>query len=147
MSIESIELWHRRARPEPDDKAFSVQLGCHLEEIVEMFDALVFDHGGAMLGQHMLARSALESLSQSLKRGFIDAHVQDREAFLDSLADQVVTAVGAGHCADMNMGEAVRRVNASNWSKFDADGQPVFDANGKIAKPESYRPPDLTGLY
>lgn len=36
MSIESIELWHKRARPEPTDKDFNVQLGCHLEEVVEM---------------------------------------------------------------------------------------------------------------
>ena len=147
MSIESIELWHKRARPEPNEKNFNVQLGCHLEEIVEMLDSLVFHNGEPMLGQHMLARSTIETLSQSLKRGFIVAHVHDREAFLDSLADQVVTAVGAGHCAHMNTSEAVRRVNASNWSKFDADGLPVFDANGKIAKPDSYRPPDLSGLY
>ena len=35
-------------------------------------------------------------------------------------------------------------VSRSNWSKF-VDGQPQFDENGKIAKPSTYRKPDLTG--
>jgi len=40
MSVDSIEMWHKRARPNPTDKDFNVQLGCHFEEIVEMLDAL-----------------------------------------------------------------------------------------------------------
>ena len=147
MSIESIELWHRRARPQPAARDFDVQLGCHLEEIVEMLDTLTFDHGYPLPGSGTLARTALDSLASSLKKGHASAAVKDRKAFLDSLADQVVTAVGAGHCAGMKTSEALRRVNTSNWSKFDDDGQPIRDANGKIAKGTSYAPPDLTGLF
>jgi hypothetical protein len=47
----------------------------------------------------------------------------------------------------MNGPEALRRVNGSNWSKFNDDGQPIFDENGKIAKGPRYERPDLTGLY
>lgn len=146
MSIESIELWHRRARPEPTDKDFNVQLGCHLEEIVEMLDTLVFDNGTEMLGEHTLARSALNSLSNTLKRGYVTAGIIDRGEFLDSLADQVVTAIGAGHCAGMKTAEACERVNTSNWTKT-VDGEFQRDANGKITKPSTYVPPDLKGLY
>ena len=70
----------------------------------------------------------------------------DREEFLDSLADQVVTAIGAGHCAGMKTAEAIERVNVSNWTKT-VDGEFQRDANGKIAKPSTYVPPDLKGLY
>ena len=145
--IESIELWHRRARPTPTERDFSIQLGCHLEEIVEMLDALVFDlPTGEMLGEHTMARSALNELSQYLKKNVAIAVAFDREEFLDSLADQVVTAIGVGYCAGMKTSDACRQVNQSNWSKF-VDGQPVFDAQGKIAKPATYVPPDLTGLF
>ena len=147
MSIESIELWHRRARPEPTARDFDVQLGCHLEEIVEMLDTLMFDHGASMRGQLTLARTSLDSLSQALKKGYMTASIADRNGFLDSLADQIVTATGCGHCASMQTSEALRRVNASNWSKFDDDGQPIRDANGKIAKGPGYKEPDLEGLY
>jgi len=41
----------------------------------------------------------------------------------------------------------VRRVNHSNWSKFDTDGKPLYDKNGKVLKGPNYAPPDLGGLY
>jgi hypothetical protein len=47
----------------------------------------------------------------------------------------------------MQATEAVRRVNQSNWSKFDKDGQPIRDKDGKIAKGPDYKQPDLEGLY
>ena len=145
--IELIELWHKRARPTPTESDFSVQLGCHLEEIVEMLDTIVLDMPtGEMLGEHTLARSALNTMALHLKRNVAIAAVFDREAFLDSLADQVVTAVGVGHCAGMKTARACGQVNQSNWSKF-VDGKPVFDVNGKIAKPPSYKAPDLSGLF
>lgn len=147
MSIESIELWHRRARHEPSERDFDVQLGCHLEEVVEMLDELIFNHGAQLPGQLTLARTSLDSLSQGLKKGYLKASIKDRRAFLDSLADQIVTGVGVGHCAHMRTSDGLRRVNESNWSKFDDDGQPIRDANGKIAKGPSYKEPNLDGLY
>ena len=146
MSIESIELWHRRARPDPTQRDFATQLGCHLEKVVEMLDTLVFNQGYDMPGHLTLARTALDSLATSLKRGYMTAGVVDREGFLDSLADQVVTAIGAGHCAGMQTAEAIERVNVSNWTKT-VDGEFQRDANGKITKPSTYVPPDLKGLY
>jgi len=35
MSIDSMYLWHLRARPEPTSRDFDVQLGCHLEEVAK----------------------------------------------------------------------------------------------------------------
>lgn len=149
MTIKSVQEWHKRARPTPDDNAFNVQLGCHLEEIVEMLDALHFTHPkfGTSSGGDMTLFTLLREMSAEMKAGRVKATVVDREAFLDSLADQIVTAVGVGHCAKMDVPEALKCVDYSNWSKFDANGQPVFDANGKIAKPDTYVKPDLTGLY
>jgi hypothetical protein len=61
--------------------------------------------------------------------------------------DQVVTGLGAAHCAGMKGAAACDRVNASNWSKFDHNGQPLRDVNGKITKGPNYQPPVLDGLY
>jgi hypothetical protein len=50
--------------------------------------------------------------------------------------------------AGMNVPEALNRVNTSNFSKFDANGFPIFDENGKIAKNlATYKKADLEGLY
>lgn len=147
MSLELIDLWHKKARPKPTDKDFSVQLGCHLEEVCEMLETVAFHHGTKpVAGYDMEVYVGLCGLADLLKRGKISAVVTGRRGLLDSLADQIVTAVGVGRCAGMDVPEAARRVDASNWSKF-IDNEPVFDANGKIAKGPNYRKPDLTGLY
>ena len=74
-----------------------------------------------------------------------DAIGCDRDAMLDSLCDQIVTATGVAHMFGMDIQGALNEVNRSNWSKF-VDGKPVFDINGKIAKPATYSKPDLSAF-
>lgn len=142
MTISMIQLWHKRARPEPTQQNFNVQLGCHIEEIVEMLDTLKFKNF-----DWSVCHQQLDLLASLLKRGDEDAVVTDRKEFLDSLADQVVTAVGTGHCANMDVPTACIRVNTSNWSKYDSKGYPIFNEFGKITKGTDYKAPDLEGLY
>lgn len=144
MTTEAIELWHRRARPEPTAADFNVQLGCHFEEIVEMMDTLELP--GAP-GAWWETRDVMLMLADWLKQGIVSAQIKDRKEFLDSIADQVVTGIGAAYCAGMKGAVACDRVNTSNWSKFDENGQPIRDTNGKITKGPNYQQPVLDGLY
>ena len=144
MTTEAIELWHKRARPEPTAADFNVQLGCHFEEIVEMMDTL--ELLGAP-GAWWEARDVMLMLADWLKQGIVSAQIKDRKEFLDSIADQVVTGIGAAYCAGMKGAAACDRVNTSNWSKFDENGQPIRDNNGKITKGPNYQQPVLDGLY
>lgn len=147
MSIESIELWHKRARPTPNEQDFNVQLGCHMEEFVEMIEALRFTHkngtGVEMPGKNSMLHHQVKSFADGLKSGRITADIANRKELVDALADQVVTAVGVGHTANMKITRAVDIVNTSNWSKFSPEGQPYFDQNGKILKGPNYVPPAL----
>ena len=143
MTTEAIELWHKRARPEPTAADFNVQLGCHFEEIEEMMRSIeASDHE---LWEEV--RLEVLVLSKLLKGGHMKATINNRNEFLDSIADQVVTGIGAAYCAGMRAADACDRVNTSNWSKFDHNGQPIRDANGKITKGPNYQPPVLDGLY
>ena len=147
MTVSKIVEWHRRARPHPDNRAFDVQLGCHFEEIAEMVKTLVFDSGSTGVpAEDTVLYAELKSISNMLKRGEISAKLTNRRDFLDSVADQVVTVLGTAHCGGMDAVEAVHRVDESNWSKF-VGGRPVFDQNGKIAKPNTYHPPNLDGCF
>ena len=141
--IDNITLWHKRARPEPTEKDFNVQLGCHLEEFVEMLDSLTIGD----YPNFFKAIDTIEEISEKLKAGTLTVSSVDRVDLLDALADQIVTAVGVGHCAKMDMNAAVQEVNDSNWSKFNYKGFPEFDENGKIKKGERYRKPNLKGMY
>lgn len=149
-TLKSITEWHRRARPTPTDKDFTVQLGCHLEEVCEMLEALTFDFPETKFprlpGKLTAAHHMLHAMAKALKASEASASIADREALVDSLADQIVTAVGVGHCTGMDVELACLRVDESNWSKF-VDGKPQFDRNGKVDKPLTYRKPDLTGCY
>ncbi len=147
MSIESIELWHKRARPNPTAENFNVQLGCHFEEIVEMIAALRFSHkngtGVEMPGKNSMLYQQIKDFADGLKAGRITADIANRKELVDAMADQIVTSVGVAHTANMKITRAVDIVNTSNWSKYSPDGQPYFDQNGKILKGPNYVPPAL----
>lgn len=141
------ELWFKRAVPEPTAKNFNVQNGCHFEEVSEMLEQIK--------GVDAIAETFVRSLEKqvklfatALKKGEIQVEIKDRKLYLDACCDQIVTATGSGHTAGMNVPEGLKRVNTSNFSKFDTNGMPIFDANGKIAKnKDTYKEADFTGCY
>lgn len=119
--------------PNPTDRTLQVQFACHLEEISEMADGVSgFDFDAEDLRRH----------SDALKYRDTWIGVTNRTALLDSLCDQIVTAIGVAHMLGMNIEGALAEVNRSNWSKF-VESRPMFDANGKIIKGPDYRPPEL----
>lgn len=141
MTLQNTKEWFEAAVPTPDARARAVQLGCHLEEVVEMMENLIF--GNAELeAKADNAVFYLTALSSALKEGISDVGIIDHTEHLDALADQIVTAVGCAHMAGMDIVGALEEVNRSNWSKF-VDGKPVFDGNGKIRKGPDYTEPDL----
>lgn len=143
-TLSSIYAWFHEAVPAPTDKNRSVQLGCHFEEVKECLESLQAnnEHSQIVLTK---ALSALEIISTSLKKNEGNFQVDPTKSldFLDSLCDQIVTAVGSGYVYRFDMLKAVDEVDDSNWSKFH-EGTAVFDDNGKIAKGPNYFKPDLT---
>jgi len=134
--IAQIKHWFQLAVPTPTDKNRAVQIGCHFEEVAEMMVAT-----GESGAAESVARVA-GNLKSVCFIGKYDDHWVDRKELLDALCDQIVTAVGVAHMFGMDIGGALAEVTRSNWSKF-VDGKPVFDANGKIAKPPTFSPADV----
>ena len=139
--VQRILNWFDEAKPEPSEKDFSVQLGVHIEEVVEMLDCFTTENVqiAMALGN---AIQCLNVLSESLKANEGDIEIIDSLEFLDSLNDQVVTAVGTAKFAGYDFLSSIMEVNDSNYSKF-VDGKAVFNEQGKIAKGPSYFKPDL----
>lgn len=131
--------WFQQAMPEPTDEQACIQVGVHYEEFGEMLTANVDDSASIMVDD--LAKEYKSCNEQHI--AFIstmDEH--DREELLDSLADQIVTAIGVCHTLGFDIEGALAEVNRSNFSKFE-NGQAVFDENGKIKKGEHYSKPNL----
>ena len=134
--------WFQKARPEVSDQDRASQLGVHLEEVVEMLDAL--GGQGKALPALLGARRALHDLAEKVKSGEFVLNVINEELFLDSLCDQIVTATGVGYTNRFDMVGAMTEVNRSNFSKFDEAGNPIRNEHGKIMKSATYSPPVLT---
>lgn len=147
MSLDITELWFKRAVPTPTDDNLQTQIGVHFEEFGEMVETL---KGQGGVDEHMIRHleEEVKLVARALKTKNIRVCIADRKEFLDATTDQIVTATGCAHMAGMNQSEALNRVNTSNFSKFDTNGFPIFDENGKIAKNlATYKKVDLTGLY
>jgi hypothetical protein len=142
--IESILLWHKRARPEPDHEQFNVQLGCHIEEMAELLQEISCS---TVQGSLDAAVDYLIIVANALKCGASSANVVDRHNFLKELCDGVVTAAGVAHTGGYALESAMQEVNRSNWSKFDENGLPVFNKHGKITKGSRYSAADLNGMF
>ena len=132
--LEKTLNWFELAVPNPTDTNKSVQIGCYLEEASEVLTAM---------GYHFTS-SMLIGVADSFKDGleYIDFDKSTKIAILDGLCDTIVTAVGVAHMFGMDVMSAMKEVNRSNFSKF-VDGKPVFNTQGKIAKPDTYSPPNL----
>jgi predicted HAD superfamily Cof-like phosphohydrolase len=63
----------------------------------------------------------------------------------DALTDLLYVIYGAGHAYGIDLDRCFAEVHRSNMSKF-VDGKIIKDANGKVLKPKTYSPPDLSFL-
>jgi NTP pyrophosphatase (non-canonical NTP hydrolase) len=146
MSVDAIKLWHSRARPEPTDEQFQAQLACHIEEMGEMIEEL--DSDDDLLAYLLMkVRYDLSNITKAIRQRGATAYIKDRENFLREMTDQIVTSVGVCHTAKMDIVEAVSRINTANWSKYDHEGNPIFDESGKIVKGPNYVKATLKGCY
>lgn len=143
-TLVDTQNWFIKAVPNPTSKNINTQMGCHLEEVIEMLAELVPNNpeNNAKLTKAIGALTVLSDLMKSDGEAF-EVIPECRVAVLDSLADQIVTATGVGVFLGMNVPGALDEVNRSNYSKFE-NGEPVFNENKKVMKGKDYTPPDLS---
>lgn len=139
--ISQTKKWFEVAVPNPTSKNISTQIGCHLEEVAEMLNAIT-SNNLERASQIDALRAAIDHVGNLLKKDNIIV-IKNSVELLDSLADQIVTATGVGTFLGMNVPGALAEVNRSNYSKFE-DGEPVFNENKKVMKGKDYTPPDLS---
>jgi predicted HAD superfamily Cof-like phosphohydrolase len=144
MTIREILNWHQSAIPTPTKTNQRVMLGVHFEECSEMLDSLTEGSGSERYLDIVENTNAhLSTLATKLKKNpDFEVTIKDREELLDSLADQIVTALGVAYMYGFDIVGALFEVVRSNNSKF-VDGKPLFDENGKIKKGPDYFRPNL----
>lgn len=142
-TIRSIVKWFEKTRPEKTARDYLAQLSCHFEEVAECTAAIGFPNQTLRKLSETIrgTREALADIDYTgkvLPEGW-------RKELLDSLCDQIVTAIGVAYCANLDIVGALAEVNYSNWSKF-VNGEPIRDEHGKIIKGRNYKTPVLDGF-
>lgn len=144
-TLLDTKTWFDKARPHKTIPNFTVQLGVHFEEVAESLEVLDGNDlvTNALIGQ---AHAAMHALAEHLKSNSQNnpITVTSPLLFLDALCDQIVTGTGVAHTLDYDIVGAMTEVNRSNFSKFDADGQPIYNEQGKVMKGENYSPAELS---
>lgn len=128
-----------------DTRKVALYYGLCCEEMAEFIDAIPDITPTSKLGK---LRATLEKYSAEFKKGTFDKEVGrvDRVKALDSFVDTAVVALGGGCAMGADVDGAAHEIMDSNLSKFPiVDGKRIAlkNENGKVMKPESYRPPEL----
>lgn len=138
-TAESINKWFATAKPEPTNADVAAQFAFFIEEVAEVFDATkdidVADYL-RMVKQDYLTLAKSDYLEETLNNW-------DKVGLLDGLCDTAVTVNGVATYLGMDFPGALEHISQSNWSKFDHEGKPILDDDGKITKGPNYFKPNL----
>lgn len=142
--LQDTFRWFEIAKPSPNEKDISTQMGAHFEEVVEMMEALnvsseILDKVKS-LSKDFYSSNSISELSNA---DMANLKEYWKVELFDSILDQIVTNVGLCRMFGFDVIGGLNEVNRSNYSKF-VDGKPIFNEFGKIMKGPNYSPPDLT---
>ena len=87
----------------------------------------------------------ISSISLDLARGRTPP-IERKANLLKELCDLQYVISGMAVTLGLPLQEAFNRVHASNMSKLDANGNPIYREDGKVMKGPNYRPPNLEDL-
>lgn len=119
----------RMALPEPSVRRFHDAFGIHI--------------GGSW--EKPERRALRRRLITEEYNEYIEAEAaDDGVATLDALVDIVYVVVGAAVEYGMDFSGAFTAVHAANMAKLGPDKKPIVRPDGKILKPDGWRPADLT---
>lgn len=93
-------------------------------------------------------REQFELYMELIREEVTELHeAKSHDQVFDALLDIIVVCIGAGHSAGYPMAEGWDAVAISNLRKIDpATGKVERREDGKILKPEGWRPPNLARL-
>lgn len=68
------------------------------------------------------------------------------EKIAHELADVVYVAYGTALTYGVDLDAVIAEIHRSNLTKLDRDGRPLHRDDGKVARSDRYRPPDIAGV-
>lgn len=115
--------------PEVDRERVHMRMRLIYEEVSELTGAVYGDK----------ARRMLEETISSLP----DDGTRDTIETADALADLIYVIYGMALECGISLPAVLREVQASNLSKLDGEGKPIYREDGKVLKGDNFFPPDV----
>jgi predicted HAD superfamily Cof-like phosphohydrolase len=145
-NYQRTAAWLAACGKEPSAKNLSIQIGCHIEELVELLECIEIDCRDDENTLNCVVDD-LRMIANSLKKNNTLASIKQskRADALDALCDCEVTGNGIAYLAGFRKVDADEAVLASNEAKL-VDGKPVLLPGGKIGKPQGWTAPNLAGF-
>jgi NTP pyrophosphatase (non-canonical NTP hydrolase) len=95
----------------------------------------------------LLIKEEFQELMAAIKASEVDILNKQKQAdVLKELCDVVYVLAGFAEKFGWDIDEALERVHASNMSKVDDKGKPIYRDDGKLMKGPNYKPPILLDL-
>lgn len=117
--------------PSVDRERVDMRMGLIAEEFAELV--------GAVYGKE--ARSTVELAYQEAVTK--DDHTRDVIESADALADLTYVIYGMALEMGISLPAVLEQVQASNLSKLDAEGKPIYREDGKVLKGPGFFPPNI----
>lgn len=138
-TIKSISDWFTTAKPEPTKADIASQFAFFIEEVAEVFDAT----NDIDVAEYL--RSVKQDYLNLAKSNYLEEVLNswNKIELLDGLCDTAVTVNGVATYLGMNFTGALEHISQSNWSKFNENGKPILNKDGKITKGPNYFKPNL----
>lgn len=161
-AVEEANEWFVKAdsnKDVHDVQNLSAQFGAHIEEFRELFVALNKLIGDKSNGKFPALIDMLKTVETEFYTGkynecmnglfcpvYNDELAEVTNEIVDSFGDQMFTATGCLKRMLVNPKEVLHRVNHSNFTKFDENGNPIYNEHGKVTKGPLYTKVDFSDL-
>ena len=132
--------------PLPKDEAeletYKLRLRLSIEETFELFEATV-----NTTVFHNTFQPILNTLNKAINDLTIDSMDVKPVDLLDAITDVSYVNFGLSNLLGLDLTSAWNEVQASNMSKLDENGNPIFREDGKVLKSNLYFQPKLDTIY
>lgn len=114
MNIEKVIDWFKAAKPNPTEKDKTTQIGAHFEGVSEMMWALSCNNIANKTYEVSQAFYACSAIDKDIDGEFLELPKNWEIDLLDSLCDQIITAIGVGYMMGFDMVGALNQQEREN---------------------------------
>jgi hypothetical protein len=148
-ALDQIIHWFDKTSPHSNEDHTHKKLAKHLEKISGMLISLKgVGRDYNTREQLSLSADVLNHIQRQIKAGHngIELILKDIDTIelLQSLCDQIITSIGVAHALNLDITGALSEVAECNISRFDEEGNPIFNEQMNLVNGPGFIPANLT---